>query len=699
MPTELTADPAYTSPADYIASSWLTDDIYKEVKAQGFPGYMCYSFMQTARTTNSVILSRLPGGVGLDLIEKGYDLKGFHIKAKSCNWGPMAGFICQLPVFNKLGIGKADYNAKEVVHYLKHLASFSDSKKIIEEATARRDKQIAAITVDEPAKGKEIARFNSLCDQIVVETLLAAKEKEETGGEWSGENAIQTKYPFIALKREFDMANLKKIRGIEHFLEIDKDTIYGVAQNVTNESGGTNRPTVITEFLLKRDAADATLWNIYHGRIKYKNSDDPAVAFDKNFAGEILKDKFDKEFVDENEVLLGKIFAFEKGNELKFNKSEDLAKFRYSVGGKEIFPPPATSHTFYVVQGFVNPYPPFKLPVPDKPAGKDEYYKNAVSGDYDLFANWPKMSINQDELTRQSEFASGEYNRLGGKIFTTYVGNRNNFGIEFVPGFDELNAKAGVSKLKESAEFGNMNSLCHTISGVLNSNAAYFLNVFNGVISNANKGFHSDEGGRPGIMEIEFPIAVFLPKKMESAALNNAADDAGKVTPTLHRSVKYLGGGLIKSAEELVMLIIECMDADFRVFMHYKWMVHLLYNTIESSANAVVKLNDTITKNLEAIRKFDDKFDRAKSLKEFTAIDANRAVIDKYMVPSTPLYVENLKKILKCDNDESDLFNQIIDLFFGFNFLSNMLSFDKRMKLEKLMNETKVKPATPVTPA
>jgi len=691
--------PSETTVADRIASSWLTEKIYKEVEKQGFPGYMCYSFMQTARTTKSVILSRLPGGVGLDLISKGYDLKGFHIKAKSCNWGPMAGFICQLPVFNKLGISKVVYNAKEVLHYLEHLAHFSGSKKSIEEATARRDRQIAEIPEKAPDRKRQIDNYNAKCDEIVVEILTAAREEEELKGEWSGENAIETKYPFIELKREFDTHNLTDIRGVRHVVHINESTIYGVAENVTDESGDTpNRPTVITEFLLLRNNPDPKLWSIFHGRIKYKDSDDPAAPFDQDFVGETLEDKFDPEFAEKKEVLLAKIFGFEKEKKREFESRELLDKFTYSVGKATIFAPPVSSNVFYPVQGFVNPYPPFKLPKPPKegetPAKvPDEYYKNAVSGDYDLFAIWPQMSVNQDELIRQSELTSGESNRLGGKIFTTYIGNRNNFAIEFVPGFDELKPDKDLAKLKESAEFGNMNSLCHLVSGVLNSNAAYFLKELGGIISDANKGFHSDEGGRPGIMEIEFPIAVFLPKKMETAALNNAYDDNGRVLPVLDRPKEYLGGGLIKSAEELVLFILECMEADFRIFMHYRWMVHLLYNTITPSANAVQRLKAAITANLVDINEFDKKFNEAKSLSDFTAIDENRVAIDKHMATSDPLYIKNLKKILKCDNDESGLFEQIRDLFFGFNFLSNMPSFDKRMKLEAIMNKNKVKPA------
>ncbi len=32
-----------------------------------------------------------------------YASKGFHVKSKSCNWGPMAGFVLSDPRFTKTG--------------------------------------------------------------------------------------------------------------------------------------------------------------------------------------------------------------------------------------------------------------------------------------------------------------------------------------------------------------------------------------------------------------------------------------------------------------------------------------------------------------------------------------------------------------------------------------------------------------------
>jgi hypothetical protein len=47
------------------------------------------------------------------LLGEGYDGKCFHIKGKSCNWGPMAGFVCLDPLLNKSGLKMALYNLRQ----------------------------------------------------------------------------------------------------------------------------------------------------------------------------------------------------------------------------------------------------------------------------------------------------------------------------------------------------------------------------------------------------------------------------------------------------------------------------------------------------------------------------------------------------------------------------------------------------------
>lgn len=60
-------------------------------------------FQTVANATRCVISSRAVGKYATGLLRDGYATKGFHNKAKSCNWGPMAGFVLSDPRFTKRG--------------------------------------------------------------------------------------------------------------------------------------------------------------------------------------------------------------------------------------------------------------------------------------------------------------------------------------------------------------------------------------------------------------------------------------------------------------------------------------------------------------------------------------------------------------------------------------------------------------------
>src|SRR5271170_6745850 len=82
----------------------------EELKSEGFQAGHARCFAQTAWEQGACILTRTPGGAGgNELMAQGYDCKGFHIKAKSCNWGPMSGLVLLDPLLNKNGaMGVAD---------------------------------------------------------------------------------------------------------------------------------------------------------------------------------------------------------------------------------------------------------------------------------------------------------------------------------------------------------------------------------------------------------------------------------------------------------------------------------------------------------------------------------------------------------------------------------------------------------------
>lgn len=70
----------------------------------GYPRIHAAAFTLAAHRQESVIISREVGKVCRDLIMEGYDSKGFRIKTKTCNWGPMAGFVCVDPRLTKYGV-------------------------------------------------------------------------------------------------------------------------------------------------------------------------------------------------------------------------------------------------------------------------------------------------------------------------------------------------------------------------------------------------------------------------------------------------------------------------------------------------------------------------------------------------------------------------------------------------------------------
>lgn len=67
----------------------------------GFPVNHAKAFQIVANQKRCIIMSRAVGKACTGLIEESYASKGFHVKAKSCNWGPMEGFVVEDPNLTK----------------------------------------------------------------------------------------------------------------------------------------------------------------------------------------------------------------------------------------------------------------------------------------------------------------------------------------------------------------------------------------------------------------------------------------------------------------------------------------------------------------------------------------------------------------------------------------------------------------------
>src|SRR5580698_10005922 len=58
---------------------------------------------QAARDLNEVIIYRSTGPWAKRWIERGYPTKNFHVKGKSSDWGPQAGFVPYNGLYSKVG--------------------------------------------------------------------------------------------------------------------------------------------------------------------------------------------------------------------------------------------------------------------------------------------------------------------------------------------------------------------------------------------------------------------------------------------------------------------------------------------------------------------------------------------------------------------------------------------------------------------
>jgi hypothetical protein len=79
----------------------VTPDEIRAVDRCGYVRSHAEAFAAVAVRNDTVILARSLNRWCTGLIEEGYCSKGFHLKAKTCDWGPMAGFVCEDPCFRK----------------------------------------------------------------------------------------------------------------------------------------------------------------------------------------------------------------------------------------------------------------------------------------------------------------------------------------------------------------------------------------------------------------------------------------------------------------------------------------------------------------------------------------------------------------------------------------------------------------------
>jgi hypothetical protein len=438
----------------------LTPATKDQMLSQGFPEAIQTAFENTAETTQCVVLSRVPGGATTELIAAGHDLKGYFIKAKSCDWGPMSGFLCQVPAFNKNGVAGIKHNAEQNLVYY---------EKFRDRSHAPREGLFDELAPD--AKHRIEPLFVNGDDSPFVPLKLTPK----------------------VFKRLKDSELKPKIIG-EHIA-------CGIAyKKNTNEDK--SESFVLLKYIVKRNQDG--LYELYHGNIwVYVNKTWQPIY---DYCHGIMTER-----VDEKLLVLGiPTPDSEAGRRVEDLCGTDAEAVVHAITqvqhDDKTLPPGAMSMDdvglFYPIQGIQNYYPPFH--------GADSY-KNAVTGDYDLFACWPKIPdgnladlVRQSELVRAGEMARPErfFAKLPLKRHSLQSTVSTNVFVEFIPTSNELHESK-----RDHPAFGNSNSLVLLVAGTLNA----FVNVGE-ARGGRNVAFHGDEGGRPEIKAVDYDVAAFVPR-------------------------------------------------------------------------------------------------------------------------------------------------------------------------------------------
>jgi len=441
--------------------------LQRQLDGEGFSPATVEQFCEAAKAYDWAILCRAPGGAAKGLIAAGHDLKGYHIKAKSCDWGPMAGLLCQWPPLSKKGQGGIGGNTKEILGYLEWL------KKGAPDVAADPFPQVRL----------DRARLSELRE---------------------GSRESRPEYARTTLWEDV------KVPGVAAL-------IAGIAWDA--------KKTVVLEFVLREDSKRRGLWSLYavgagrtHGvwtRAEPEGDFRPFTSRDLN------PSKWGARSCDR--------LLTDPGDAKPWQPSQAemnaLGAALGQLGQRPEVPKGARSRTGELrvrpVASIMNPHPTY-----DRTHAVA--YKNAISGDFDLFAVWPsgetsprdilRFTENEDSIVRPGVHvpsllhdpkSAQPFRPLVSllsppHIYTATPAACKGIWIHFVPSFAELDERQNESK-----DYGNFNNTTLAAAGVLNS-LTRERNVKKGSRAAPLYALHSDEAGRPGIDEVDFPIGVFL---------------------------------------------------------------------------------------------------------------------------------------------------------------------------------------------
>jgi hypothetical protein len=167
----------------------------------GFPVRHAEIFQVVADQLDVVIISRAIGATCTGLIEEHYGLKGFRIDTKSCNWGPMAGFVCVDPNLNKFGTAKAGFNRHETADAVAgtvSMARFGVNRQQVASAVADWSAGTCPLIISGD-------RVDDLVNNLRLITIKQAHDNGHKSGECN-EAGVRLPWRLVPLKQVLEKA-------------------------------------------------------------------------------------------------------------------------------------------------------------------------------------------------------------------------------------------------------------------------------------------------------------------------------------------------------------------------------------------------------------------------------------------------------------------------------------------------------------
>lgn len=154
----------------------MIKNTYLACRRSGMPYRHGQCFQRVSNQMNCMIACRSVGIYATGLISGNYASKGYHIKAKTCNWGPMAGFVVSDPRFSKKGIEGVKMQREAI-----HKAMLRGGSEIPLYITDQRRKELEVMGCMKRAGGTINQMIYSACPPGAGKVILFVLEREVIG--------------------------------------------------------------------------------------------------------------------------------------------------------------------------------------------------------------------------------------------------------------------------------------------------------------------------------------------------------------------------------------------------------------------------------------------------------------------------------------------------------------------------------------